>query len=255
MSSLDDVDSYQLDYGAIEYTRLFAIIIGTFSSLFPLSVVILLTMKYNRLVRGKRLIWYVYNIAIADTIISLSIAMGYPVPNTMTCSVQAFLICFFSRTTWFFTDVLIFQLFQVIVFKKYFLKVRYINLIIWSINIILQCLPWSTKTAYNQDDDGRGIGVFSCAMSVGAGTPQWTDRWEFYTYQLELLTSFAFILFFTLYILIYCYQKSKDDSNYSYIPAKVRSSWSTIILYPLGKALYSHHLLLLSLSLLLFYQP
>ena len=77
MSSLDDVDSYQLDYGAIEYTRLFAIIIGTFSSLFPLSVVILLTMKYNRLVRGKRLIWYVYNIAIADTIISLSIAMGY----------------------------------------------------------------------------------------------------------------------------------------------------------------------------------
>jgi len=166
MSSLDDVNFYQLDYDAIEYTRLFAIIIGTFSSLFPLSVVVLLSIKYNRLVRGKRLIQYVYNIAIADTIISLSIAMGYPLPNTITCSIQGFLINFFSRTSWFFTDVLIFQLFQVIVFKKYFLKVRYVNLIIWTLNIILQCLPWSTKTAYGQDDDGRGIGLFICAISV-----------------------------------------------------------------------------------------
>ena len=58
-------------------------------------------------------------IAIADTMVSITIAMGYPKGGTNACAAQGFLIYFFSRLSWFFTDVLIIQLFCVTIFRYY----------------------------------------------------------------------------------------------------------------------------------------
>ena len=144
-------DKYVFDYEAINNARIFTIVIASFSTLFPLSVVVILIQRYNTLVRGKSLIHYVLMIAIADTMTALTIAFGFPDAGPL-CSAQAFLNIFFSRMSWFFTDVLIFQLFYIVVFKKYFLNVKYMHCIVWSVNILLQILPYTTSTTYGFDD-------------------------------------------------------------------------------------------------------
>ena len=146
-------DDYKQDYSAINNVRIFTIVIASFSIMFPLSVVVILFQRYNALVRGKSLIHYVMMIAIADTMTALTIAFGFPEAGPL-CSAQGFLLFFFSRMSWFFTDVLIFQLFYIVVFKKYFLNVKYMHCIVWPLNILLQILPFTTGTGYG-DDDGE----------------------------------------------------------------------------------------------------
>ena len=85
MNSYDD--GYIYNYEAIEKCRIFTIIIGSISIIFPLSVVIILIQRYNNLVRGKSMIHYILMIAIADSFTSLFISFGYPPPGIL-CSIQ-----------------------------------------------------------------------------------------------------------------------------------------------------------------------
>ena len=89
-------DNYVFDNTAINEARIFTIVIASFSTLFPLSVVVILLQRYNTLVRGKSLIHYVMMIAIADTMTSISIAFGLPEAGPL-CSAQGFLLIFFAR--------------------------------------------------------------------------------------------------------------------------------------------------------------
>ena len=107
---MSDDDNYEFDYSAINNVRIFTIVIASISTLFPLSVVVILFQRYNALVRGKSLIHYVMMIAIADTMTALTIAFGFPDAGPL-CTAQGFLNFFFARMSWFFTDVLIFHLF------------------------------------------------------------------------------------------------------------------------------------------------
>ena len=121
--STDDY-SINIDYPAIEQVRIFTIVIATISALFPLSVVIILIQKYDTLVRGKSLVHYVLCIAMADTMTALFLAFGYPRAGTVACSIQGFANLLFSRFSWFYTDVLMIQLFSVVVFKQYLLNIK-----------------------------------------------------------------------------------------------------------------------------------
>ena len=82
----DDQYQYQYDTVSLNQSEIVSIIIGTFCTIFPLSVVFILIYRYDKLVRGKRLIHYILFIAIADTWSSFSIALGYPKTHTSTCS-------------------------------------------------------------------------------------------------------------------------------------------------------------------------
>jgi hypothetical protein len=121
------VDDYSFDYRAIDQARVFTIVIATISALFPLSVVIILIQRYGTLVRGKTLVHYVLCIAIADTLTAIFIAFGYPRGGSAACSIQAFCGILSCRFSWFYTDVLIIQLFSVVVFKQYFLTMKYVH--------------------------------------------------------------------------------------------------------------------------------
>jgi len=161
---MPNYDDYTHDNDAINDARIFTIVIGSISTLFPLSVVIILIQRYTALVKGKSLVHFVMMIAIADTMTAISIAFGYPKTGPL-CSAQGFLLIFFSRMSWFFTDVLIFQLFYIVVFKRFFLNVKYMHCIVWPLNILLQILPYSTGTTYGEDDGqvcffGQGKGSF-----------------------------------------------------------------------------------------------
>ena len=121
---------------AINDARIFTIVLASISLLFPLSVVIILIQRYGTLVRGRSLIHYVLMIAIADTMTALVFTFGYPASGSAACSIQGFCSLYFGRMSWFYTDVLIFQLFYVVVFKSYFLDKRYI---IGCVCIYIEC--------------------------------------------------------------------------------------------------------------------
>ena len=106
---------------SINNSRIFTIVLASISVLFPLSVVFILIQRYNTLVRGKSLVHYILMIAIADTMTALFLAFGYPA-GTVVCKMQGFGLLLFSRFSWFYTDVLVIQLFNVVVFRQYFLN-------------------------------------------------------------------------------------------------------------------------------------
>jgi hypothetical protein len=220
-------DDYEFDLHAIHRTKIHSIVLGSLCTIPPLSVVIILSIRYKLLVGERRLVHYIYLIAAAEAIVSLCISLGFPVSSSFLCASQGFLTVFFSRAAIFFTDVLIFQLFYLILFKKYFLKLKYDHLIVWSLNLILQLIPFSTGTVYGQDDDDGGtavgISIQRCEFGVGSGTLEEEILWAAYAYQLVLIVSFVFILFFTLVILVYRSRTSISEK-----------SWSTLLLYPIG---------------------
>ena len=226
-------DDYEQDYTVINNARIFTIVIASFSTLFPLSVVVILIQRYNTLVRGKSLIHYVMMIAIADTMTALAIAFGFPEPGPL-CTAQGFLLIFFSRMSWFFTDVLIFQLFYIVVFKKYFLNVKYMHCIVWSVNIMLQILPYTTGTRYGQDDGEQpnGITYEICNLGKGTGSNKTAGKWLQYAYNIELLISFGIIITLSIIVTIYCLYMKNTKTSHVYLAQRIRESWSIVVLYP-----------------------
>ena len=231
---MDTDDYYHYKYRAIDQSRIFTIALASVSLLFPLSVVIILIQRYETLVRGKSLIHYILMIAIADTMVSLFIAFGYPPSGSIACSVQGFLRYFFGRMSWFFTDVLILQLFYVVIFKKYFLDKRYMHVIVFVLNIVLALIPFSTRNSYGQDDDDKGIPLDSCGISNGTGTDLEALLWLTYTFNIELYISFIFIVILSTIVLVYSLTFKNSKSSNIYINERIKDSWKVIILYPLA---------------------
>ena len=233
LSAMSTDDDYVFDYTAINNVRIFTIVIGSISTLFPLSVVVILIQKYNTLlVRGKSLVHYVMMIAIADTMTAISIAFGLPEAGPL-CSAQAFLNIFFSRMSWFFTDVLIFQLFYIVVFKKYFLSVKYMHCIVWSVNILLQILPYTTGTTYGALDDEK---VFEsnliCFLGTGTGSFNTSLTWMQYAFNIELFISIFIIIILSIAVVFYSLNMKSTMTSHVYLAQRIRESWSIVILYP-----------------------
>ena len=230
--STDDyiANDYSYDYPAIDESRVFTIIIATISALFPLSVVIILMQRYNTLVLGKTLVHYVLCIAMADTMYSLFVAFGFPRGDTVACSIQGFAVLLFSRFSWFYTDVLIVQLFNVVVFKQYFLSIKYMHGIVFSLNLLLQLLPFTTGVRYGVDDDGIPTG--SCNM-IGDGDGKHDAAfWIQYTVSIESLMSFILIIVLSLVIVYFSLRTSTTSETY--LAPRIKDSWSLVILYPLA---------------------
>ena len=228
--SLDD--DYEFDNAGINNARIFTIVVASISTLFPLSVVIILAQRYNTLVREKALVHYVMMIAIADTITSITIAFGFPGPGPL-CSAQGFLNFFFSRMSWFFTDVLIFQLFYIVVFKKHFLSVKYMHCIVWPLNILLQILPYTTGTIYGLDDGEEFfINHIACGLGPGRGSYGTSITWSQYVFNIELLISFFIIIILTIAVVVYSLNVTTIKTSHMYLAQRIRESWSVVILYP-----------------------
>ena len=226
-------DDYQYDYNGIKATEIFAITIGVISALFPLSVVFILCYRYNKLVKGKSLMEYVGMIALSDTFTSITIAMGYPSSHSITCRVQGFLGIFFSRLSLFYTDALIIKLYALIRYRRYFLSNIYTHAIIWTINIILQLLPYTTGGSYGEDDDYLNIPIVRCFIRSNGGIAN-AFRWDTYTIQTEQILSFCIVAFFTIMIVGYSNYISRNESTNVMLIASIYDARSTCLYYPLS---------------------
>lgn len=224
-------DDYSYDYKALEVSRIVTIVIGSIAILFPLSVVFILLQRYNSLVKGKSLIHYILMIAIADTLTALSYTMGYP-KSGILCELQSFMTIFFPRMSWFFTNALVIQLFSVVVFAKHFLNLKYMHVIVWSLNVLLQILPVTTGTSYGTDDDYIPLAI--CLYSKGIGTIQDRNRWNRYAFDIPLFISFAIIIILSTIIVLYSLRLKNIKSSNVYLIQRIQHSWSIVILYPLA---------------------
>jgi len=229
-----DDDQYNYQYTAINDARIFTIVVALISVLFPLSVVIILIQRYNTLVRGKSLVHYVLMIAIADTMTAVFYAFGFPLSGSRACSVQGFCWLFFARMSWFYTDVLIFQLFYVVVFKSYFLEKRYMHVIVTTLNIVLALTPLSNGTIYGEDDDSKHIPLTLCLMSKGKDNDKAANQWIQYTFNIEVYISFIIIIILSTVIVCYSLNINITKSSNVYIIERIKDSWKIVILYPLA---------------------
>jgi len=229
-----DDDGYNYDYEAIQKCRIFTIIIGSISIVFPLSVVVILIQRFDNLVRGKSMMYYILMIAIADTFTSFFISLGYPPPG-IVCSIQGFFSFFFARMSWFYTDVLIFQLFYIVVFQQYFLNVTYMHIIVWTLNIILQFLPYSTGTRYGYGDEDDSIEKEArCFLSKGKGSEDNALKWGVYTFEYELIISLLIIIVLSIVVVFYSIRMKNLEVSQIYLAQRIKGSWSIVILYPLA---------------------
>ena len=224
-------DDYQYDYKAINDAASFSIAIGAISMLFPLSVVFILTYQYKKLVSGKPLMHYILWIAFADIMVSLSISFGIPSNNGL-CYAQGFIGLFFGRLSYFYTDILIMQLFSVIVCKTHFLTVNHMSYMIWTLNILLQILPYTTGASY-----GHSIGstnaVIRCVISHNQDVKN-AFLWDNLSQNYELIGSFIIIGAFTLVIVGYSIYVVRSDPLNIVLIHHIRETRKTTLLYPLS---------------------
>ena len=225
-------DDYSISSTAINDARIFTIVLASISLQFPLSVVIILIQRYDTLVKGKSFIHYVLMIAIADMMTALFYAFGYPSSGTAACSAQGFGSVFFSRMSWFYTDVLIFQLLYVIVFKKYFLNKRYMDAVVFTLNIVLSLVLFSTGTGYGQDDEVSSNLV--CNFYAGKGDDETEVQWTEYAFLYGLYFSFVIIIVFSTIIVCYILFFNNNKSSNIYINERIKDSWKIVMLYPLA---------------------
>jgi hypothetical protein len=172
-------------------------------------------------------------IAIADTGTALAIAMGYPYKGTV-CYIQGFLFLFFGRVSWYFTDVLMFQLFCLVIYKRYFVSIKVVHLIIWPIVLIEQFLPYSIGVTYGTHYPPEKKPFQRCFLTSFDNTLNKKVIDSSRSLVEEFYVSFLFILLLTIGILGYSYYVSKTDPlNLSKI-SHIRDSISTAILYPIA---------------------
>jgi len=237
MSNGEYIQAYNdPDYSAIVSVEILSIFLGVFSLFFPLSVVFILLYRYEKLVLGKSLIHYILVIGIADAGTSIAIAMGYPNKGS-TCYVQGFMFIFFGRVSWYFTDVLIFQLFCLVVFKKYFISIKVVHIIIWPLMIIEQFLPYAFGVKYGRNNvDNKPVGrCFLTAFNNDFNNNVYNSIEVFV---IEFFISFFFIILLAIGIVGYSYYISKTEPLNLTKIAHVRESISTAILYPIAMIIF-----------------
>ena len=85
------------DDNAIKQAEVFSITLGSISIVFPLSVIIILLLRYDKLLKDKDLVHYIFMIATCDCITAATIAAGFPDVTSLGCVTQGFFFIFFSR--------------------------------------------------------------------------------------------------------------------------------------------------------------
>ena len=139
-----------------QYTAMAAAIAACISSF---SVIITGYVFYKELVKSKLYMKIIMMIQVTDFCATFVMTWGYPKNNTL-CEVQAFLQCFFFRASWMWVTMGSLITYAQIKFGKmpYYLKFRFQNIYIWSINIVLQLIPYALGNSYGGCANGESFG-------------------------------------------------------------------------------------------------
>jgi len=207
------------------------IITITFSSLsmiFSLSVVAILLYRYDKLVLGKSLLHHVLIIAICDSMVSFSYALGYP-RNEGLCSFQGFLSLTTEKASWLWTDMLMLNIYGIVICSKYIFKLKAAHVIVWTMVFLFSFLPFINGGIYGISP--QYLGKRRCGYAGGSDPKAhkhfWTD-----VQNTICLGSICFIVF--IVIRIYVYKKGKNDDQSLLEKGSDSEALTTMILYPMA---------------------
>ena len=234
----NDDDSYydDIEISSIHNSEIFTIVLAVISGLCTLSVVFILLYKYKILVEKRDFVHYVLCIAISDFIVCCFYALGFPKPGKL-CSIQSFMTSFAARASWFYTDVLITQLCYLVVYKRHFLTLMHMHAVVWILNIILQFLPFATKTFYGSPASANSSGGGICDFyTKGSYDDDLVDKWNDATFNGWLYLSFILILLCSLFIVLHTRNiTSRNTLSASLLNTSAFSeAWKTVVLYPIA---------------------
>ena len=125
---------------------------SAFSAVFSLVVVVtgILWPRFM-LSKNKPFSTMIFYISCCDLLGSSSNCIGFPQRGSVFCSVQGFFFLYFIPASWLWTTMLVYQLRNLILFRKIRLTMTQVHAICWSIPLITSCLPLTTNP-YGQDD-------------------------------------------------------------------------------------------------------
>jgi len=177
-------------------------VVAIISLICSLSVVIILLIRYNKLVKNKPFSLIILIIAISDSFASLCFSFGYP--KKELCITQSVMLFFFERLSWYYTTILVYQL-QNLIINKSILKSKWLHISVFLINILLEVLPFSTNTRYGTLEQYQGI--FICSMHNDLNRSQessyiwlrWLTQYSYYTCLALILIFYIRIFLFDLF--------------------------------------------------------
>ena len=206
--------------------EIITIVVSIISMLFSLSVVVILLLHYKTLVSGKLLIHNVLIIAICDTLVSFSYALGFHTQSHI-CALQGFISLNSERASWFWTDCLIMNIYGIVVHQKYIIKSKAVlHIIVWTITIVLAFIPYANGVTYGT---AVTIGTYRCGYGISESSSiNAYDNWNLFQY-ICCFSSLILIMIITIRIYIFTYYPSQDS-----LPSHNIGFFKTLLLYPIA---------------------
>jgi len=133
-------------------TKIATIVLSTISLLFSSSVVFILIAKFDKLVSNKALVHIILSLAISDSMISFAYALGYP--YGILCNIQGFLAETFEKCTWLLIDILMINVYWVVIYRRTLIDSKYVYITIASVVILLTFLPLIDSVGYGAPIQG-----------------------------------------------------------------------------------------------------
>lgn len=219
------------DDPVIRNLEIATIVVSLISLLFSSSVVFILLYRYNQLVRGKALISIILLIAAADSLVSLAYSFGYPSDNNL-CKFQGLLAETFEKVSWLTTDVLILNIYGIVIMRKILLDMKKTFIVIGTTVTTLTFLPFCNGVGY-----GGITGFVRCSYYNYKDPSNYSPvaLWGLIQ-QTIAVSSLLFILLIILRILVYLYCDYKEDEKLRTANQMLlaKESWRTMILYPIS---------------------
>ncbi len=93
-------------------------------------------------------------ISLADFVSSIASAWGFPQDHTITCTAQSFLISCFMKATWFWTTMLVYQMYCVVLYQKISsLGYYHMHCLVWGASLFIALFPLVTARFGRQGPD------------------------------------------------------------------------------------------------------
>lgn len=166
-------------------------------------------------------------IALCDVFVSAVGSIGFPSGGSTLCVLQGLVETFFLRANWFWTTMLVFQLYRFVIFNRIFLKESTMHGCVWLLSAILTFLPLAHGSF------GRAGPYETTEMCfVTSSDYNWSAAWILIDW---FCTVYVCILIMSLIIARVCcqYLELRDRSDSSKFSETILKLVTTLYVYPL----------------------
>jgi len=182
------------------------------------SLVLLTPALWPSMWRGKVCMQMICMISVCDVMTAASMPFGFPTTNEW-CFAQGAIIFFFCRASWMWSVLCLYTLYRIVLFGQVPFSMKHMHLMVWPLNIVLELLPFTTRSWYGTSWYLLGKGL--CNMDT---TNKYYYIWTGTLFVGPLLMATVFLLFLSAKLWLRI-----RHMNAGYQKALVRS----VVLYPL----------------------